>query len=419
MQSLQDLQDKLFFECKSILENVSKINTPEELLVKHDILIELTDRINFMKYLDKNKEVFASIAVEEPQSSISEISVTEADHEEFIDNDGVEEEVLFTNELNDFDENEFENNIVNESEVEIPEDVEDQFVNDIVEDEIEIEDDFDEEEELINVTHEEEIPEVVEDQLVDDIIDEEIILHHHDLEVEEDVDVEILNHVEDNVDDISVEIIEETVEEIQIPEFEKPKEVDDMFAFAMDNSDKSNSEISAQQVEKLEEVSPIIVQEVASEVEIVTPTQEFKTEIKIEEPIQEPTEEKISLQEKAEQTSDKKFKLSNIKGMKAIHSLFDDEMFDAPVQAAPITATPSTTHSKNDFKLDLNDKIAFTKTLFGGSQTDLNDAMRIINDCGNLEEAKEYLSDLYYDRNWSKVDDYAQRLWTLVENKFG
>ena len=109
MQSLQDLQDKLFFECKSILENVSKINTPEELLVKHDILIELTDRINFMKYLDKNKEVFASIAVEEPQSSISEISVTEADHEEFIDNDGVEEEVLFTNELNDFDENEFEN----------------------------------------------------------------------------------------------------------------------------------------------------------------------------------------------------------------------------------------------------------------------------------------------------------------------
>ena len=322
-------------------------------------------------------------------------------------------------EYNHFDENEFENDIVNESEVEIPEDVEDQFVNDIVEDEIEIEDDFDEEEELINEAHEEEIPEAVEDQLVDDIIDEEIILHHHDLEVEEDVDVEILNHVEDNVDDISVEIIEETVEEIQIPEFEKPKEVDDMFAFAMDNSDKSNSEISAQQVEKLEEVSPIIVQEVASEVEIVTPTQEFKTEIKIEEPIQEPTEEKISLQEKAEQTSDKKFKLSNIKGMKAIHSLFDDEMFDAPVQAAPITATPSTTHSKNDFKLDLNDKIAFTKTLFGGSQTDLNDAMRIINDCGNLEEAKEYLSDLYYDRNWSKVDDYAQRLWTLVENKFG
>ncbi len=56
--------------------------------------------------------------------------------------------------------------------------------------------------------------------------------------------------------------------------------------------------------------------------------------------------------------------------------------------------------------------------LFGGSQTDLNNAVAELNRCRNLEEAKEYLSDLYYERKWNKVDEYAQRLWILVENKF-
>ena len=35
-----------------------------------------------------------------------------------------------------------------------------------------------------------------------------------------------------------------------------------------------------------------------------------------------------------------------------------------------------------------------------------------------LEQAKEYLSEVYYEKGWEKVDEYAQRLWSLVENKF-
>ena len=73
---------------------------------------------------------------------------------------------------------------------------------------------------------------------------------------------------------------------------------------------------------------------------------------------------------------------------------------------------------KKDFKLDLNDRIAFTKELFGGSQTELNEAIKILNSFKSVDEAKEYLSDLYYQKNWKKSDDYAQRLWALVENKF-
>lgn len=416
MQSLQDLQDKLFFECKNILDNVSKINTPEELLVKHDILLELTDRISILKYLEKNKEVFTSNIVVDPVSSIAELSVTELDHDDLIEeiaNSEVEEEVLFTNELNEFDEGELEASALNDlNEDDIPEEIENQLVDDLVAEETEDEEIYVEEEpyfseEIIDEPslaiedENTEIPELLEDELVDDIIEEEIILHHFDREEDQEDNLEEIS----NTAELDVETNEDaqiTEEEIYLPEFEQPKEVDKMFAFAMDNTSQDKPNVSNESLNRKEETNPSFTQEPAPS-------------LKIEETV----EEKISLQEKAEQNSEKKFKLSNIKGVKAIQSLFDDEMFETPTPSISTPSAPIVEKAKNDFKLDLNDKIAFTKTLFAGSQAHLNDAIRIINDCDNLEEAKEYLSDLYYDRNWSKVDDYAQRLWTLVENKFG
>ena len=74
--------------------------------------------------------------------------------------------------------------------------------------------------------------------------------------------------------------------------------------------------------------------------------------------------------------------------------------------------------AKQIFRLDLNDRIAFTKKLFSGSQTDLNNAVSRLNDFETLDEAKEYLSEIYYEKGWEKEDEFAQRLWSLVESKF-
>ncbi len=133
---------------------------------------------------------------------------------------------------------------------------------------------------------------------------------------------------------------------------------------------------------------------------------------------------------------EKKIKLANIKGLKSIHSLFDSDPLDKDFPEHKTTGVPEKeetgsilktnipTHfmeaekAKPAFRLDLNDRIAFTKTLFGGSQADMNDVIGNLNSFRTLEEAKEYLSDLYYERKWSGVDEYAQRLWILVENKF-
>ena len=147
---------------------------------------------------------------------------------------------------------------------------------------------------------------------------------------------------------------------------------------------------------------------------------------------EEPAEKEKIFEETVVQKkpAEKKFKLAHIKGLKSVQSLFDDDPLENETPLEEPKSTGSILKSnvptdfmeaekpKPEFKLDLNDRIAFTKVLFNGSQTDLNEAVTTLNGFKTLEEAKEYLSDIYYKKNWKKADEYAQRLWSLVENKF-
>ncbi|MDN3695577.1 hypothetical protein QWZ06_26780 [Chryseobacterium tructae] len=160
--------------------------------------------------------------------------------------------------------------------------------------------------------------------------------------------------------------------------------------------------------------------------------------VEIDKPLPEETERHPSdesFENLDEYHQEKKIKLSNIKGLKAVQSLFDDDPLERefpkenhsePVKedAGSILKSNIPTNfmeaekPKPELRLDLNDRIAFSKMLFEGSQADLNDTVAQLNHFRTLEQAKEYLSDLYYERKWNKVDEYAQRLWILVENKF-
>jgi len=162
--------------------------------------------------------------------------------------------------------------------------------------------------------------------------------------------------------------------------------------------------------------------------------------VEIDRPVPETEKDKPASDESFENLEayqqEKKIKLAHIKGLKAVQTLFDDDHLERtlPSDKTPPAEKKEETGSilktniptdfmeaekkKPEFKLDLNDRIAFTKTLFGGSQSELNEVVNNLNSFRTLEEAKEYLSDLYYAKKWSKVDEYAQRLWILVENKF-
>lgn len=343
MQNLIDIEEKIFFECQNILESLSKITTQDELLLKQDLCYELTERIAFLKLLEKNKE---SLGFENSSESDAAISTELQDNEmfieedELIDHDNQElEEVIFNNELNEIH--------------------------------TESKDDF-------------------------SALDTDIL--NDDLPISQDKEQLVQENNTDNAD----------FEEDDLPIAELMKE------------------------------EPIVTneEEQAEELEVKTPTVESESRGKIVEYDKENAQiqEKIDYLEQEPKKVEKKISLVQIKGVKMIESLFDDDPLERLTESNEKAAMPQQKTTENiveskattittakkpiEFRLDMNDKIAFSKNLFGGSQSEMNETINILNSFETLEQAKEYLSDMYYDKNWDKVDDYAQRLWTLVENKF-
>lgn len=359
MQNLEDLKEKIFFEAKNIIETLSKISSSEELLLKKELIEELDERISFIKILEKNEEFFKP---QEKPEILEAGSFDEHDSQNSAttaEDDFVEEEVRFTNELND---------IQNEEDIENEEVIEKEPVEEIVLD----------------------IPEIIET-----------------VTATSDEEVEQPSEIVPEMDSASEEIIAEETGK------------DDF-----DETYRKNVEEKERELRELEERRRKIV-------DIEKPT----------EPQPKPTEihsDVLSEIQAEHHEHAKKFKLAHIKGLKNVQSLFDDDPLEHLTD--PHTEIPRENEGhrepgslkntnvptsfmeaekpKADLRLDLNDKIAFSKTLFDGSQSALNEALRNINSCKNAEEAKEYLSDLYYKNNWKKMDEYAQRLWVLVENRF-
>ena len=317
MQTLQDIQDKIFFETKSMLETIGKINSKDELLSNRALFAEVTDRIAFLRILEKNEDSFNQDLVPEISSDqliVDNTIITEAnDQMEFNDNDFaediIEEEVIFTASLNDSDE------------------------------EIQI-----------------------------------------------------------------AEIAESNLSENEIPLIVEQEEADYAERVAKKERD----------FEQMEERRRKIV--------------EFsKHETTSEEPIENAMVQPESLQEQGE----KKFKLANIKGLKVVQHLFDNDPIEEEESPEKSTVDPGSLlktnvktdfmeaeRKKQEFRLDLNDKVAFSKSLFAGNDEELKLTIEKLNSFDNLDDAKHYLSEVYYLKDWSKVDEFAQRLWNLVESKF-
>lgn len=330
MQNLQDIQEKIFFESKTILETLSRINSKEELLAKQDLFAEVTDRIAFLRILDKNKESFMSgETIEKPAHEDSRaFSGNEIMSLEFnpcedspLEEDIIEEEVMFTNELNEIE------------------------------------------------------------------------------------NVEPLISPEKTVEN-TVELEEETMEEDLLADIETEHSYEERVAQ------------KEKEFKELEERRRKIVEFNREEVSHAPKPEIFHEE-------KEPEHHSV----------EKKFKLAHIKGLKVVQNLFDEDplerlegqktqIAEPKIESGSLLKTNIPTDfmeaekKKNEFRLDLNDKVAFTKLLFHGDAEELKTTVDKLNSFNNLEDAKQYLSEVYYQKNWAKADEYAQRLWNLVENKF-
>lgn len=72
------------------------------------------------------------------------------------------------------------------------------------------------------------------------------------------------------------------------------------------------------------------------------------------------------------------------------------------------------------FHIDLNDRIAFTKNLFGNNTEDYSRVLNQLLTFDNYNEAYEFIETMVKPdyNNWEGKDDYAERFLLIVEKKF-
>ena len=74
---------------------------------------------------------------------------------------------------------------------------------------------------------------------------------------------------------------------------------------------------------------------------------------------------------------------------------------------------------RNDIQIGLNDRIAFVKNLFGGSQEDFNRVVSQLNSFKTEKEAKKFINKMVKpDYNWADNEEIEQRFMSIVERKF-
>ena len=73
----------------------------------------------------------------------------------------------------------------------------------------------------------------------------------------------------------------------------------------------------------------------------------------------------------------------------------------------------------NNIQLDLNDRIAFVKNLFEGSQEDFNRVVSQLNSFKTAKEAKKFINKMVKpDYNWSEHEAFETRFMEIIQRKF-
>ena len=74
---------------------------------------------------------------------------------------------------------------------------------------------------------------------------------------------------------------------------------------------------------------------------------------------------------------------------------------------------------QGDIQIGLNDRIAFVKNLFGGSQEDFNRVVSQLNSFKTLKEAKKFINKMVKpDYDWTDKEEVEERFMSIVERKF-
>lgn len=383
MQNSHDIQDRILEDVKKIASDIASVESTAGLITNYQKVQELYEKVAFLKMLEVE-----SIDIHQRKNELEamiEANPTHDKSEEALEKER-EVEAEFEEDLN---KDEASTEIAEITDEEIPA----EKVNAVIpKTENIIENDYSEEEEYVNTLEEDqhEAP-------------EEIVTKEEQTEPVAETE----------------EISEESKEDASMTETEAEPVIMEETISA---SAAAEEEEGLNETETVEETVSTEEEHADEEKEVAK-----EPEYQIKELFVREEEGSEHLDEEAAH----KVKLASIKGLKPISreeitNITENnevpekvnEYVNTEENTAFIPTNTNTSVQTGQFRLDLNDRMAFLKKLFNNDEVEMKYVLERLNEARTLDDAKEYLSDLYYDRDWKPVDEYAQRLWSLVESRF-
>lgn len=169
---------------------------------------------------------------------------------------------------------------------------------------------------------------------------------------------------------------------------------------------------------------------ITDEAEKVAPQRKNVEEIKVEETI-----ETLEIEEVLEQPFDELEELmlsktesdsikedhqpEEIKTLSLEEELEDTISVDQMATLFDVPAPKSLNDKLANIQIGLNDRIAFVKNLFNGSQEDFNRVVSQLNTYATEKEAKKFINKMVKpDYDWSEQEDLEARFFEIVARKF-
>ncbi|EJG01398.1 hypothetical protein [Flavobacterium sp. F52] len=216
--------------------------------------------------------------------------------------------------------------------------------------------------------------------------------------------------IEEAVEPIAAEIQEPVIEEIAEPIAEKAEE--------------TKKPIDDLSFTTINELKPIPDFKPAFELETEPIIEEVKEEPKKETPAQ-PT---IQFEDFGINYADAQFvKVDSFEAVPStptpsINDFKEPKKVETAILETPAQPKAVSLNEKlaRGFHIDLNDRIAFTKNLFGNSTEDYSRVLNQLMTFDSYSEAKDFIENMVKPdyNNWEGKDDYAERFMGIIEKKF-
>ncbi len=279
--------------------------------------------------------------------------------------------------------------------------------------------------EAIFEKEEETIPAVIENEAP--IAEKVIALEEsYEPEISEEKLAEVVEAAEP-IAEIEEPIVEETPEpvvaEIEEAVIEEPvvEEIAEPIAEKVEEPEKTIDELSFTTVSELK---PIPDFKPAFELEV----EEIKDEVKEEPKTPISSIPTIQFEDFGINYADAQFvKVDSFEAVPPVQAPSINDFKEAKKTETAILETPAQPKSVSlneklarGFHIDLNDRIAFTKNLFGNSTEDYSRVLNQLMTFDSYSEAKDFIENMVKPdyNNWEGKDDYAERFMGIIEKKF-